>query len=174
MNKSKDTHSKFIEAMQEVEPISHNQAILDKPKPQAKAIFTREDEQHVLLEAIESDIESMELESGDVISFARSGVQKRVLRKLKRGDYKVQRVCDLHGETLASAKQLLLNFMKECEHENIRCVKIIHGKGRHSGNKGPVIKPKLNRWLRLWDKVVAFHSAKMNDGGTGAVYVLLK
>ncbi len=178
MNSPKDPQSdpsiEFAKAMQEVQPISHNQAPLDMPKPSARANFTRKDEQQVLHEAIESDIEEAELASGDVIFFTREGVQKRVLRNLSRGHYKVQRVCDLHGETLASAKNLLLAFMHECERDKIRCVKIIHGKGKRSGHKGPVIKPKLNRWLRLWDSVIAFHSARINDGGTGAVYVLLR
>ena len=178
MNTPKDPQlepsTEFADAMQEVQPITHNQALLDIPKPSARANFTRSDEQQVLLEAIESDIEETELGSGDVIFFTRPGVQKRILRNLSRGEYKVQRVCDLHGETVASAKELLLAFMHECERDKIRCVKIIHGKGKRSGHKGPVIKPKLNRWLRVWDAVVAFHSARTNDGGTGAVYVLLK
>ena len=178
MNSPKDPqselNSEFAEAMREVDVISHNQANLDKPKPSARANFTRIDEQQVLREAIESDIEETELESGEVIFYSRPGVQKRILKKLRKGEYKIQAVCDLHGETLASAKVLLLKFMHECERDQIRCVKIIHGKGTRSGHAGPVIKPKLNRWLRLWDSVIAFHSAKIQDGGTGAVYVLLK
>lgn len=178
MNSPKEPPSKpnheFAQAMQEVQPISHNQASLDKPKPSARANFTRSDEHQVLLEAMESDIEDTELESGDVIFYTRPGVQKRILNKLRKGDYKIERVCDLHGETLASAKELLLDFMHECERDNIRCVRIIHGKGKRSGHKGPVIKPKLNRWLRVWDHVLAFHSARIVDGGTGAVYVLLR
>lgn len=178
MNSPKDPSSKpnpeFVLAMQEVQPISHNQASLDKPKPSARAKFTHSDEHQVLLEAMESEIEDSELESGDVISYARPGVQKRILKKLRKGEFKIERVCDLHGETLATAKELLLDFMHECEREHIHCVKIIHGKGRRSGHKGPVIKPKLNRWLRVWDAVIAFHSARIVDGGTGAVYVLLK
>jgi len=178
MNSPKESqsqpNSEFSEAMREVDPISHNQANLNKPKPSARAHFSRLDEQQVLIEAIESDIEETEFESGDVISYARHGVQKRILKKLRRGEYKVQRVCDLHGETVASAKILLLDFMHACERDKVRCVKIIHGKGKRSGHKGPVIKPKVNRWLRLWNSVIAFHSAKIRDGGTGAVYVLLK
>jgi len=178
MNSPKDpqnkANSEFKTAMREVQPLSHNQASINKPKPSARAIFTRQDEQQVLLEAFESDVQESELESGDVIAYTRPGVQKRILKRLRKGDYKVERVCDLHGETVRSARELLLDFMHECEREQVHCVKIIHGKGKRSGHKGPVIKPKLNRWLRLWDSVIAFHSARSNDGGTGAVYVLLK
>ena len=87
MNSPKDPQlepkTEFAEAMQEVQPISHNQAALDTPKPSARANFTRNDEQLVLLESIESDIEEAELASGDVISFTREGVQKRILKNLR-------------------------------------------------------------------------------------------
>lgn len=171
---SKDEKSDFLKAMQAVQPLKHNHAPVEKPKPRAKAIFTRADEDQVLKEAIESDIQQAEFESGDVLSYARPGVQKRVMRRLRKGDYKVQRVCDLHGETVASAKEILIKFMHNCQRDEIRCVRIIHGKGNRSGHAGPVIKPKVNRWLRVWDHVLAFHSARIEDGGTGALYVLLR
>lgn len=166
--------SVFRQAMQEVKPLEQNHAPVVKPKPKAKAVFTRADEENVLLEAIESDIQESEFESGEVLTYARPGVQKRVMRRLRKGEFKVQRVCDLHGETVATAKVILVDFLKCCQRDEIKCVRIIHGKGKRSGNMGPVIKPKVNRWLRLWDNVVAFHSARIEDGGTGAIYVLLK
>jgi DNA-nicking Smr family endonuclease len=55
-----------------------------------------------------------------------------------------------------------------------RCVRIIHGKGKSSEGKLPVLKGKVNSWLRQRDEVIAFCSARPSDGGTGAVYVLLK
>jgi DNA-nicking Smr family endonuclease len=55
------------------------------------------------------------------------------------------------------------------------CIRIIHGKGKRSrNNKGPVIKTKVNHWLRQRDDVLAFCSARPIDGGTGAIYVLLR
>ena len=169
-----DDKNDFKQAMQEVKPLTHNQASVAKPKPKAKAKFTQADQKCVLTESIESDIQKAEFESGDVISYARPGIQKRIIRRLRKGDFKVQRECDLHGETLASAKLILIDFMKRCQQDGIRCVRIIHGKGKGSGHNGPVIKPMVNRSLRVWDHVIAFHSARIEDGGTGAVYVLLK
>jgi DNA-nicking Smr family endonuclease len=37
-----------------------------------------------------------------------------------------------------------------------------------------VLKQKVNDWLRQKNEVLAFCSARPNDGGSGAVYVLLK
>jgi len=165
----------FSDAMSDVKPIKQpNEINQEKPKPKAKAVFTRADEHQVMLDALESDVQQAEYESGDVISYTRNGVSARILRKLRNGEYSVQRVCDLHGETAESARKMLAVFMQDCKKDNIRCVRIIHGKGLRSGHGGPVIKPMLNRWLRLLDIVLAYHSAPRTQGGTGAVLVLLK
>ncbi len=50
----------------------------------------------------------------------------------------------------------------------------MHGKGHGSLHKLPVLKTKVQGWLRQRDEVLAFCSARPVDGGTGAVYVLLK
>ncbi|MFQ5981873.1 MAG: Smr/MutS family protein, partial [Woeseiaceae bacterium] len=55
-----------------------------------------------------------------------------------------------------------------------RCVRVVHGKGLGSGERGPVLKRKVDKWLSEWDSVLAFVSARQVDGGTGACYVLLK
>jgi DNA-nicking Smr family endonuclease len=53
-------------------------------------------------------------------------------------------------------------------------VRIVHGKGKRSGNRGPVLKHLVNHWLQRMDAVLAFGSARAVDGGSGAVYVLLR
>ena len=55
----------------------------------------------------------------------------------------------------------------------LRCVRIIHGKGKNSGPRGPVIKTAVNMILRKTGPVLAFTSARRVDGGTGAINVLL-
>jgi DNA-nicking Smr family endonuclease len=71
------------------------------------------------------------------------------------------------------AKAALYEFLSAAGLAGIRCVRVIHGKGRRSGHQGPVLKRKLGRWLQLRDDVLAYCSARPVDGGTGAVYVLL-
>ena len=68
----------------------------------------------------------------------------------------------------------LAAFLDRCGHRGARCVHIIHGKGHGSSNQGPVLKNKVNAWLRQREEVLAFCSAQPKDGGTGAVYVLLR
>jgi DNA-nicking Smr family endonuclease len=52
-------------------------------------------------------------------------------------------------------------------------VRIIHGKGKGSGPRGPVLKTAVNMILRKTEPVLAFTSARRVDGGTGAINVLL-
>jgi DNA-nicking Smr family endonuclease len=96
------------------------------------------------------------------------------MRKLARGNFSVQDEIDLHGMTVPEAKEALQEFVGECELKGLTCIRVVHGKGLGSGNRGPVIKNKVNKWLRQWNAVLAFVSARQVDGGTGAVYVLLR
>jgi len=115
-----------------------------------------------------------EVETPEVLLFSRPGVQKRVLFSLQRGQIKPTLELDLHGLTTEYARGLLRAFLTDCAARRVRCAKIIHGKGRGSESRQPVLKCKVNYWLRLREDVLAFCSAPRYDGGTGAVYVLLR
>jgi DNA-nicking Smr family endonuclease len=73
-----------------------------------------------------------------------------------------------------AARQALIAFIKASQRDNMSCVRMIHGKGNRSRHKGPVLKHKVNHWLRQRQEVLAFCSARPMDGGTGAIYVLLR
>jgi DNA-nicking Smr family endonuclease len=96
-----------------------------------------------------------------------------VLKKLRQGKNPVEQTLDLHGLTVSRARAELIAFLGECEATGVRHAIIVHGKGFRSKDKA-VIKPMVNRWLRATDNVLAFHSALPKDGGSGAVYVLLR
>ena len=114
------------------------------------------------------------LETGEHLAFAREGIQRSVLRKLKSGRYAVQSEIDLHGLNVAEARAELGAFLHAAAERQHTCVRIIHGKGRRDAVNGPRLKPAVNQWLQRNRQVVAFCSARAVDGGTGAVYVLLK
>jgi len=145
-----------------------------KPKPKARARFTRADESAILAEALDDDIDAMEHNSGGALRFHRQSVGRRTLRKLSRGTYSVQSEIDLHGMTLAEAKPRLSDFIRYSAERGHLCVRVVHGKGLGSGERGPVLKNAVNHWLRRWDNVLAFVSTRQADGGTGAIYVLLQ
>ncbi len=115
-----------------------------------------------------------EVETGEFLEFARPGVQLRVLQDLRRGYIEPTLELDLHGFTVDYAHETLYEFLLECQQRHVRCARIIHGKGYRSEQRQPVLKQKVNYWLRLCEDVLAFCSATRRDGGTGAVYVLLR
>lgn len=111
---------------------------------------------------------------GDALSFQRSGVRIQVMRRLRRGLYPVEDELDLHGLSQTEARDRLAEFIAISRDAGRRCVRIIHGKGYRSGARGPVLKTAVNLWLRRHLDVMAFASARPIDGGTGALYVLLR
>ena len=143
-----------------------------KPKPAAR--FSRADEREALRESLQSDIDAMESGNAERLHYRRATVGRRTMRKLERGRFSVQDEIDLHGMTVAEAKPRLADFIENSVRNGRLCVRIVHGKGLGSGERGPVIKNSVNRWLRQWEPVLAFVSARQVDGGTGAVYVLLE
>ena len=120
----------------------------------------------------ESD-ESASYESGDELKFLRSGYSTRLLKKLRRGDYTIQDELDLHGLVAGEAKQETHGFINECARDKVSAVRIVHGKGRNSAGRTPVLKNMLLGWLSKNQHVIAVVSTPANDGGTGAVYALL-
>jgi DNA-nicking Smr family endonuclease len=108
------------------------------------------------------------------LSFHRAGVRVQVMRRLRRGLYPTEDELDLHGLTQTSARDSLADFIARSRDSGRRCVRIIHGKGYRSGARGPVLKTAVDLWLRRHTDVMAFTSARAIDGGTGAVYVLLR
>lgn len=128
-------------------------------------------------EADEDDLAGLseaQVETHDVLSFSRPGVQRRLFDDLQRGRIEPGLELDLHGLTAEHARAVLRAFLAACTERRIRCARIIHGKGYNSGGRQPVLKCKINYWLRLRPEVLAFCSATRRDGGTGAVYVLLR
>ena len=140
-----------------------------KPVPQSR----RHDDQVVLASLLSDDF-SPDIETGEELLFVRTGIQQRVLRKFRRGQYAIEAELDLHGYTVAEARETVSRFLHHMRAAGKRCVRIVHGKGLSSEGKLPVLKVKVNSWLRQKDDVLAFCSARPQDGGTGAVYVLLK
>ena len=96
------------------------------------------------------------------------------LRRLRRGLFPIADELDLHGLDQAAARSYLAGFIEASRLAGYRCVRVIHGKGYRSGARGPVLKIAVNAWLRRHLDVMAFTSARTIDGGTGAVYVLLR
>lgn len=106
--------------------------------------------------------------------FALGDIDQRLIGRLKRGEIEWQAGLDLHGYALEEARHQVEAFLHDADAKRQRCVLIVHGKAWSTQAGYPVIKSHVNAWLREWPQVLAFSSATPSDGGTGAVYVLLK
>ena len=155
-------------------PLKENKKQYFKKKPIAKARFTQIDQRNVLTETLDCDIEDQEKSTSAFLRFHRKGIDYRILKKLEKGQISVESELDLHGLNLNQASDALKSFINHSILSNHRCVRIIHGKGLGSGERGPVIKDEVKRSLKKWKQVLAYVSARQHDGGTGALYVLLK
>lgn len=174
-DRSDDDSRLFRRAVTGTRPLERRDFVTPAARrPPPRARFRREDEAAALAESIAGDVDDVETGAGERLSYRRPEVGPRTLRRLARGRYSVQAEIDLHGMTATEADEALREFIEASLSAGHRCVRIVHGKGLGSGQAGPVLKARVNRRLRRWRNVLAFASARQVDGGTGAVYVLLR
>ena len=165
----------FKSAMSGVNPMTFSNAVHEVAKPKAKRIQEDDfDDELIINDPLSDELEVNEVDGGEVLSFCRDGIQKSVFKKLRSGGYRISDELDLHGSSIKQAKEILVYYLQEAVQFEGCCIRIIHGKGLSSGKQKSVLKTYINHWLSEHDRVLAFHSTKAKDGGTGAVYLLLK
>ena len=166
-----ETEPLFQDALDDVQPLEQNRAEPYRKRLPPRPLYlddgSSEEEELDL-------ISENEIEATDELYFARPGVQHRVVQDLRRGHLEIGLELDLHGLTVRHAREDLKLFIEECHRRGVRCARIIHGKGYGSDERQPILKQKINVWLRQRKDVLAFTSATRRDGGTGAAYVLLR
>jgi DNA-nicking Smr family endonuclease len=174
--KAEAERSLFARAVGEVKPLqSARRVVLERDQPPPIAVQQQLDEQRVLVESISDEFDaSTLLDVDDALSFRRPGVGLDVTRKLRKGHWSIQREIDLHGLRREEAREALAGFIREAHRQGLRCVRVVHGKGLGSPGKTPVLKGKVQSWLVQKQEVLAFVQARGDEGGAGAVVVLLK
>ena len=116
-------------------------------------------------------------DSDEFIEGCVHGLDPRVVRRLRKGEFAIQGHVDLHGMTREEAKAALEAYVSRARHSGKRCILVVHGRGLHSKDQVPVLKDALKRWMmtaRFAEHVLAFATARPHDGGAGAVYLLLR
>jgi DNA-nicking Smr family endonuclease len=114
--------------------------------------------------------------AGEHVRALAPGVDRAHLLRIQRGDVEIEVEIELHGYTAAAAQRLVTRTLDEMLSAGERCVRIVHGRGRHS-EAGPVLKAGLLEWLTcepLASCVLAFATARPEEGGAGATIVLLR
>jgi DNA-nicking Smr family endonuclease len=148
------------------------------PPDLAQRIRTEDDEALEQLALLVGGVGNFDFaDSTEYIQGAITGLDRRIVDRLRRGEYPVQGRLDLHGMIRADAKKAVEEFVLSSRRAGKRCVLVVHGKGLHSEAQIPVLKEGVQEWLsrgRVAREVIAFTSARVQDGGAGAVYVLLR
>ena len=175
--KSQAERTLFSRAAGDVTPLrgSKHARIHHTPDPpEPIAVQHKLDEQRVLQEAISDEFDATTLlEIDEALSFRRDGVGLDVIRKLRKGGWSIQGEIDLHGLRREEAREALAAFLRDAIKRGWRCVRIVHGKGLGSPGKAPVLKGKVHGWLAQKSEVLAFVQARADEGGAGAVVVLI-
>jgi DNA-nicking Smr family endonuclease len=154
-----------------VEKKAHLLPDLPPPIPAQKQL----DEQAVLREALSDEWDTSSLlDTDEALSFRRPGIGADVIRKLRKGQWSVQKQLDLHNLRTEEARDTLGKFIRESHKNGLRCVRVVHGKGLGSPGKVSVLKPKVQSWLIQKNQVLAFVQATPLQGGAGALVVLLQ
>jgi len=166
----------FRQAVKSVKPLKKPNLVKSVTKPPAITVHKKIVE-HVAVPKEEpihlSDFYTHEVQAQSILSFCQHSIPGKRLKELRQGIIPWQGKLDLHGLRQTEAQQALVNFILRAINNNQRCLLIIHGKGSPQG-EAPVLKNLVNHWLKQIPQVLAFHSALPKDGGSGALYVLLK
>ena len=169
-----DAHKLFVDAVGPVRKIRYERTESTTTPPPPEPRQSLLDEARVPGELIASTIDPAVIEVGEELSYLKDGHSPALLRKLKRGQFSIADEIDLHQMTAEVARAAVSGFLADSKRSGKLCVRIIHGKGLRSRNEGPVLKRLVDGLLRRRGDVLAFASAKPNEGGTGATIVLLR
>jgi DNA-nicking Smr family endonuclease len=172
-----DDASLFYAAMDGVQQITHR-GEAPVPNPRLPELIDEHAEALAQLSDLVAGQGDFDIaDSDEFIEGAILGTDRNLLRTLRRGDFSLQGRLDLHGMTQAEAKTAVDRFLTDSRRAGKRCVLIVHGRGLHSKDQVPVLKGLLKVWLsqkHVGKLVLAFATARPQDGGAGAVYVLLR
>ena len=164
----------FRQAMTDVTPLKQTAVMLpEAPRPAPRKRPASSQPSVPVDHYSDADIDTSE-PLAEILQFRRAGVQHKLMRRLCRGEFPCAAVLDLHGLRVAEARQALQALLHHAQAQGDKVVRVIHGKGKGSGAQQAVLKRQVNHWLQQDPMVLAFCSAQPRDGGSGAVYVLLR
>ena len=164
-----DEQDDFLQAMSKDTTKTPTDTVrLDTPLPKTSHIHTQIDSAQGDPFTVSNELHWHD--SDAQLSYSDESLSPKLFKQLQKGHIKPEATLDLHQLDRHTAATEIEHFLATAFHHDCRSLLIIHGKGTDK----PVLKNLTEQFLRQDARVFAFHSAQRQDGGTGAVYVLLK
>ena len=176
MNPSPEEIAAFHAAVADALPLKTTERVVhERAKPSPRPRPRELDEAAAVAESLQGslDIDDLLL-IGEVDSFLRPGLPRNTLRDLRRGRWAIRNHIDLHGLDRYEAHREVSRFLAESMREGKRCVRIVHGRGHGSPGREGVLRRLVKSWLSRSKDVLAFCHPPLNDGGEGALWILLR
>ncbi|HEY2106590.1 MAG TPA: Smr/MutS family protein [Candidatus Binataceae bacterium] len=174
-----DEKQLFQEAFRDVRPLAGPRHAPPACEPGLTRTIVSEDAEVLaeLSDLIAGQGEFDITETEEYVEGARTGLDPRLIVRLRRGEFPVEAHLDLHGMTQPDCRQALGAFIQESVRKGQRTVLVVPGRGLGSPGGRPVLKHAAVHWLShgmLSAYVLGFVTARPTDGGAGALYVLLR
>ena len=177
-----DESQVFLDAMSDVKPLSVQKSSVPKTPSRhiRPAHAVRDDDLETMAHLSDLVSGSAEMDisfSDEYVEGSVKGFSQKLMQRLKKGRFPIQDYVDLHGLTRQEAEIRVRDFIVHSHQFGLRCILVVHGRGLNSEHRIPVLKEQLPLWLSkgpVKKLVLAFSTARHYDGGTGAIYILLK
>jgi DNA-nicking Smr family endonuclease len=105
------------------------------------------------------------------------GLDLGIVAQLQSRQFSPEAHIDLHGLNSEQAFSNLVAFFRSSYYKGVRVALVVTGRGLNSMNGVPILRAKVQDWFThdpFKRVVLAFCTAKQEDGGAGAFYVLLR
>lgn len=167
----------FLSQFSDVVPLEQNTVEFIAPQKDSLAKQMRRQSIELSLQLANNhlSVECLQpVDPHDLLSFKKSGVQEGVFKNLRLGKYKIDGVIHLQNKKFEQARSDIFKLIIDAYKNGSRTLLIKHGIGLHNKPVPALLKSYVNQWLQEMPQVIAFHSALLHHGGSGASYVLLK
>lgn len=163
----------FLWAMRDAKPLKNGGR---KVQPERK-MRPNQAKEADFASLVEENLEFALLNADEYLEGYVKGIDEGVLNRLRAGQYGIEAHLDLHGLNSVQAFGAMRDFIRECWFKGMRTVLLVPGRGHNSPNGISVLRQKIQYWLThepFKGVVLAFCTARPQDGGPGSVYVLLR
>ena len=165
----------FSTAMRNVKPL--NKKGREVPPEITPVMLTPPPVENPLQDIVDGKVEFALRETEEYVEGHVVGLDIQTIEQLQIRHFSPEANIDLHGLNSEQAYANLIDFFRGAYYKGVRVALVVTGRGKNSLNGVPVLLQKIQRWLvqePFRRVVLAFCTAKREDGGPGALYIMLR